>query len=136
MTIYNATLIPFLFLRVIYFSMSKCSVIYMVLCSLSLRLEAGCPVPFTKSPATKPLPTESTTTTPVTVSSTSMASTPPRPCAIDYGYSVLAIRFLNYSNPSDFKSTGIHCDSGAVVNGKADNCDLVFEICVSALNSR
>ena len=42
-----------------------------------------------------------------------------------------AIEFKSYSNPSDKKATGLKCDEKV-----GDNCDLVFEICVSKIGKR
>lgn len=112
------------------------TVSYILCFSLTLLLEAECPVAFTQAPmsSTKP-PTTTTTTTPTTTpTTTTVLSSTVQPCALDYGYTVFAINFLNYSNPSDFKSTGIKCDDGKPVNGRPDLCDLVFEICVSPID--
>lgn len=102
----------------------------------SMKIEMQAPCPYTPTTGS-PTPAPQTTAAPTTEVTTTVASTtqPPRLCALDDGYTVLAINFLNYSNPSDYKSTGILCDTGLDINGTVDNCDLVFEICVSGIDT-
>jgi len=47
------------------------------------------------------------------------------------GLMSFTIEFVSFSNPSDKKATGLRCDNGPPTN----NCDLVFEICISEIGA-
>lgn len=114
-----------------------------ILIIFSMNLVFDVPCPYTTTPQPSTVTPKSTTSTPSTTTTTkpfstfTPASTTLADCALDYGYTVFALSFLNYSNPSDFKSTGIRCDSRKLVNDNSTNfCDLVFETCISSIGSR
>ena len=108
---------------------------YVIFTRLVLELEAPCAVAVTAATPPSTLPPTITSTAAPTTTTVASTARPARLCALENGYTVLAISFLNYSNPSDFKSTGVFCDTHATVNGTQDNCDLKFEICVSDINT-
>ena len=71
---------------------------------------------------------------PLTTTTTTLPTTTTPRC-LDTMPTVLTIQFVNFTNPTGLKSSGIPCDSypNAPAN---ETCDIQFEVCVSDIGSK